>query len=153
MCPIFNLGDGIAVIRSQERWVGVGGGGEVWGLCDLSCHSSGESSKSRLRGSCAFGSLQCSFCFSLAEEDKHAHSPTPRAPAFSLSAFLTFPPSKGIQRKMMGQGKPLSAGPWALPQGVAAWALHLSRGARAGEHKPGPGQASMTRLPTGRDQF
>lgn len=44
--------------------------------------------------------------------------PTPRAPTFSLSAFLTFfPPSKGIQRKMMEQEKPLSAGPWALPPG------------------------------------
>lgn len=55
--------------------------------------------------------------------------PTPRAPTFSLSAFLTFSPSKGTQRKMMGQGKPLSAGPWApAPGGGALGTSPLQRG-------------------------
>lgn len=55
--------------------------------------------------------------------------PTPRAPTFSLSAFLTFSPSKGTQRKMMGQGKQLSAGPWApAPGGGALGTSPLPRG-------------------------
>lgn len=40
--------------------------------------------------SCGFGNLQCSFCFSLAEEQKHSHSCQLNMSQPSFSAFLTF---------------------------------------------------------------
>lgn len=103
-------------------------GGRCGDFCDLSYHSSGENSRSELSGSCVFGSLQCSFCFSLAEEHKHSHGHQP----YLSVHFLHLSPSKGIQRNMMGKGAALGG---ALGSAPRAWV---------------PGQASMAGLPTGR---
>lgn len=62
-----------------------------------------------------FGNLQCSSCFSLAEEHKHSYSCQLNTSRPSQCISYIFPPSKRSQRNKMGQWKLLSVGTWALP--------------------------------------
>lgn len=128
MCLIFNLGNGVAITCFWERWSGGGVAGRCGALCDLSYHSSSENSRSRLMDILRVGNLQCSFCFSLAEEHKHSYSCQLNVSRPSLSVhFLHFSSLKEKPDKYDGAMEAALCGDLGPAlHGVGAWELHLT---------------------------